>query len=92
MEKIVLKSLGIIQNATNSAVLVFAKMVLNSEELTVQGSLYYVQNNHFYRNFSIVWAAWNEWEQCSIRYKGFPSGGKYPEGLKVGIKLFCVIF
>ena len=67
-------------------------MVLNSEELTVQGSLYYVQNNHFYRILSIVWAAWNEWEQCSIRYKGFPSGGKYPEGLKVGIQLFCVIF
>ena len=40
MAKIVLKSLGIIQNAMNSAVLVFAKMVLNSEELTVQGKVF----------------------------------------------------
>ena len=86
MAKIVLKSLGIIQNATNSAVLVFAKMVLNSEELIVQGKVFILfKKNYFDRNLSIVWASWNEWEQCSIRYKGFPSGGKYPEGLKVGI-------
>ena len=50
------------------------------------------QDSHFHRNFSIVWASWNEWEQCSIRYKGFPAGGKYPEGLKVSIKLLSIYF
>ena len=54
MERIVLKSLGIIQNATNSAVLVFAKMDLNLEELTAQGSIFILYRNRHYDQFSVL--------------------------------------
>ena len=53
MAKIVLKSLGIIQNATNSAVLVFAKMVLNSEELTVQGKVFIMSKIIIFTGFLV---------------------------------------
>ena len=54
MERIVLKSLGIIQNATNSAVLVFAKMDLNLEELTAQGSIFILYRNRHYDQFLVL--------------------------------------